>query len=422
VTVVAITKLKMSRLIQITKKYAHRSGDTEEITFVKQLILMISLSCCFFGLLWCLLYTFVFGFGLTALLPLSFVVIVGSAILISNQLADHRPLVYTQLACITWISALIQWSIGSMDASGLVIAWSFLGPLGAAIFLSFRQSLLWIFMFCVIVVISAAFEPTLLGHVQEVSETEKTIFYIMNIGISSIVVFMASAWFVKTMHFERGRANNLLQKIKTLFGQHVSTEVANQLILNDETDSESKSYEVTIMFLDIRDFTVFADSKLPKEVATFQNILFSEYINLVRQNKGIVLQILGDGILAVFGAPITTPNHPIDAVQAGFEMINRTSQLSKMGQVPEIKIGIGLHTGKVIAGEIGNEHRKSYSITGSNVIIASRIEQLNKKLNSQFLVSETVYEKIKMTGYDITLRGNHVLKGISEEMDIYQLA
>lgn len=406
----------------MTKKFAYRSDDTEEIAFIKQLILMISLSCCFFGLLWSLLYTTVFGFGLTALLPISFVVIVGSAILISNQRADHRPLVYTQLACITWISALIQWSIGSMDSSGLVIVWSFMGPLGAAIFLSFRQSLIWIVMFCVIVVISAAFEPTLLGHVQEVSDIEKTIFYIMNIGVSSIVVFMTLAWFVQTMHFERDRANNLLQKIKTLFGQHVSTEVANQLILNDDIDSESKSYEVTIMFLDIRDFTVFADSKFPNEVATFQNILFSEYINLVRQNKGIILQILGDGILAVFGAPITTPNHPLDAVQAGFEMINSTSQLSETGQVPKIKIGIGLHTGKVIAGEIGNEHRKSYSITGSNVIIASRIEQLNKKLNSQFLVSENVYDKIKMNEYDFTLRGNHELKGISEEMGIYQLA
>ena len=415
-------KIENVKVIQITKKYAYSADDTEEIAFIKQLILMVSVSCCICGLLWSLLYITVFGFGLTALLPLSFVVIVGSAILISNQLADHRLLVYTQLACITWISALIQWSIGSMDHSGLVIAWSFLGPLGAVIFLSFRQSLIWIVMFCIIVVIPAAFEPTLLGHVLEVSDTEKTIFYIMNIGVSSIVVFMASAWFVKTMQFERGRANNLLQKIKILFGQHVSTEVANELISNDKMDSESRSYEVTIMFMDIRDFTLFADSKLPREVAIFQNILFSEYINLVRDNKGIVLQILGDGILAVFGAPITTPNHPIDAVQAGFEMINRTKQLSETGQVPEIKIGIGLHTGKVIAGEIGNNYRKSYSITGSNVIVASRIEQLNKKLNSQFLVSETVYDKIKMKEYDITSHGKHELKGISKEMGIYQLA
>ncbi len=412
----------MSRLIQLTKKYASRADDTEEIAFLKQLILVVALSCCVCGLLWSLLYTIVFGFGLTALLPLFFVVIVGSTILITNQLADHRLLVYTQLACITWISALIQWSIGSMDHSGLVIAWSFLGPLGAVIFLSFRQSLIWIVMFCVIVVISAAFEPTLLGHVQEVSDSVKTLFYIMNIGVSSIVVFIASAWFVKTMHYERGRANILLQKIKTLFGRHVSSEVANELILNDEMESNSKSYEVTIMFMDIRDFTLIADSKRPNEVATFQNILFSEYINLVRENKGIVLQILGDGILAVFGAPIATPNHPLDAVKAGFSMLHKTKQLSESGQVPKIIIGIGLHTGKVIAGEIGNEHRKSYSITGSNVIIASRIEQLNKKLNSQFLVSETVYDRIKMNGYDNTFQGNHELKGIAKEMGIYQLA
>lgn len=412
----------MSKFIQITKKFAQRPDDTEEVTFIKQLILLVSLTCCFCGLLWSLLYFIVFGFGLTVILPLSFVVIVGSAILISHQLADHRPLVYTQLACITWISALLQWSIGSMDNSGLVIAWSFLGPLGAVIFLSFRQSLIWIVMFSVIVIISAAFEPTLLGHVLEVSKTEKTIFYIMNIGISSVIVFMASAWFVNTIKFERGRANNLLQKIKALFGQHVSTEVANELISSDNLILESKTYEVTIMFLDIRDFTVFADSKRPKEVAAFQNIILGEYINLVRENKGIVLQMLGDGILAVFGAPISTPNHSLDAVNTGFAMIKRTKELSATGQIPEIRIGIGLHSGKVLAGEIGNEYRKSYSITGTNVIIASRIEQLNKKLQSQFLVSETVYNKLKVNGFDITFQGSHELKGISKEVNIYQLA
>ena len=309
-----------------------------------------------------------------------------------------------------------------MDHSGLVIAWSFLGPIGAIIFLSFRQSLIWIGMFSVIVVVSAAFEPALLGYVLKVSDTEKTIFYIMNIGVSSIVVFMASAWFVKTIQFERGRANGLLQKIKTLFGQHVSTEVANELISNDELGSESKSYEATIMFLDIRDFTLFADSQPPEEVAAFQNIVFDEYINLVRANKGIVLQILGDGILAVFGAPIETLTHPHDAVKAGFEMIEKTKELSATGQVPEIKVGIGLHTGNIIAGEIGNDYRKSYSITGSNVIVASRIEQLNKKLQSQFLVSGTTYDEIKANGYDISFQGSHELKGISKDVKIFQLA
>ena len=245
----------------------------------------------------------------------------------------------------------------------------------------------------------------------------------MNLGISSIVIFGASAWFVKTIQFEHKRSEGLLQKIKTLFGQHVSDEIANELLIpNQDGTAESKSYEVTIMFLDIRDFTLFADSRAPKEVANLQNIIFSEFINTIRANKGIVLQILGDGLLAVFGAPIVNSTHPIDAIKAGFAMIETINKLVENGDVPYMKVGIGLHTGKVIAGELGNEYRKFYSVTGSNVIVASRIEQLNKKLDSLFLVSEAVYNKVNENDFDFAFRGKHELKGISEQVGIYQLA
>jgi len=412
----------MSKIIHIFRGFARRPDDTDDVALKKMLILGVALCCSGCGLVWSLSYYIVFGFGAISMLPLAFTVIVGSMIFISNGLADHRPLVYTQLICITWISALVQWSIGSIEHSGLVIAWCFLGPLGAMIFLSIRQSIIWMAMFLGIVVVSAVFEPALLGFRQEVSKQTQTIFYIMNIGVSSTIVFVALAWFVKTIQFERGRAENLLQKIKSLFGQHVSSEVADELIANDDGISESKLYEVTIMFLDIRDFTVFADSRAPKEVANFQNIIFSEFINIVRANNGIVNQLLGDGILAVFGAPIINTTHAPDAVNAGFEMIEKSNELFESGQIPQIRIGIGLHSGRIIAGELGNDFRKAYSITGSNVIVASRIEQLNKKFKSQFLVSEKVYESIKEKGFDITSQGSHKLKGISEQVNIYQLA
>lgn len=412
----------MSQLVNILNRFAHKPEDSTDLAFEKKLILVIALSCCGCGLAWSLLYYIVFGFGLTAYLPLSFVVIVGSMILISHRMNDHRLLVYTQLACITWISALIQWSIGSVDQSGLVIVWGFLGPFGATIFLSFRQSLLWMVMFIVIVLISVVYEPTFLGDPLVVSAKSKMLFYMMNLGISSIVVFSASAWFVTTFKFERERSETLLQKIKTLFGQHVSSEVANELLHADgKQGSESKSYEVTTMFLDIRDFTLFADSRAPREVANFQNIIFDKFINTIRDNKGIVLQLLGDGLLAVFGAPITNATHPDDSIKAGFAMIESLKNLSDEGQVPEMKMGIGLHTGKVIAGEVGNEYRKSYSITGSNVIVASRIEQLNKKLATQFLISETVYSQVR-DKYSVDFQGKHALKGISKAVGIYRLA
>lgn len=411
----------MIKLLDFIKKFARDDDDSKDVTFKKLLILLIAVSCCVCGLIWSASYYIIFGFGLTTLLPFSFIIIVGIAILISHLIKNHYLLIYVQLACITWISALIQWSIGSISDSGLVIAWSFLGPLGALIFLSFRNAIIWMIMFLSIVIISAVFDPALLGEPQVVTENQKVIFYIMNIGASFSVVFGVLAWFVITIQYEKGRSEKLLEKIKTLFGQHVPTEVANELI-SEETDvHESKIFNVTIMFLDIRDFTVLADSRAPGEVANFQNTLFGEFINIIKDNRGIVIQILGDGIYASFGAPIVNDTHISDAVKAGYDMIKKTEELITNGKIPYIKLGIGIHSGNVIAGEIGNEYRKSYSLAGSNVIIASRIEQLNKEFSSQFLISKVVFDKLKDELNSYTYKGDSKLKGISKPIGIYQL-
>ena len=121
----------MSRFATLLNSFAAKPSDSKSEIFDKLLILTISIFCSFSGLIWSIMYYAVFGFGLTMLLALGFTVIVGSAMLVSHFMRDQRPLLYAQLACITWISAFVQWSIGSMENSGLVICWSFLGPLGA---------------------------------------------------------------------------------------------------------------------------------------------------------------------------------------------------------------------------------------------------------------------------------------------------
>jgi class 3 adenylate cyclase/putative methionine-R-sulfoxide reductase with GAF domain len=220
---------------------------------------------------------------------------------------------------------------------------------------------------------------------------------------------------------EQSNTQKMLEKIETLFGQQVSREVANELVSNND-EVQSKAYDVTVMFLDIRDFTLYADSRDPEEVASFQNIVFSELIKIVRRHKGITNQILGDGIMAVFGAPVTSKTHSSRAVAAGYDILAKVSELAEVRKIPPIRLGIGLHSGRVIAGNIGNAFRKQYSLTGSTVIIASRIEQLNKKYCSQFLVSETVYQEIQHEAYDIKPLGKTELKGIERPINIYQLA
>jgi class 3 adenylate cyclase len=219
---------------------------------------------------------------------------------------------------------------------------------------------------------------------------------------------------------EQDKTSKMLYKIESLFGQQVSQEVAQEMI-KSESEIDSKIMDVTVMFLDIRDFTVFADSKDPAEVARFQNIVFGELIEIVKANKGIVSQILGDGIYAIFGAPIPNKHHAENAVNAGFEMVKRVAALGEQGKIPKIKIGIGLNSGKVMAGNVGNETRKFYSLTGTNVIIAARIEQLNKQFNSQFLISENTFNSVESTLIKYENLGKMTLKGIENEITVYKM-
>ena len=225
----------------------------------------------------------------------------------------------------------------------------------------------------------------------------------------------------ESLVIEQDRTHKMLTKIESLFGQQVSQEVAQELIKN-EREIDSKIYDVTIMFLDIRDFTKFADSREPAEVAKFQNTVFSELIEIVKEHKGVVSQILGDGILAVFGAPVVDKKHVQHGVSSGYAMLDKIKELSECGDIPKIKIGIGLNAGKVVAGNVGNETRKFYSLTGTTVIIASRIEQLNKQFDSQFLVSENVYSVMKNKINTVEELGKMALKGIDKKISVYKLA
>ncbi|WP_281612759.1 adenylate/guanylate cyclase domain-containing protein [Flammeovirga sp. SubArs3] len=250
--------------------------------------------------------------------------------------------------------------------------------------------------------------------------------------ISGITVFMVLSlliyYFVSTttkaellLKQEQEVTKKMLHKIEGLFGQQVSREIAAEMI-DSEKEIESKQYSATIMFLDIRDFTLLADSRPPSEVAHIQNEVFSALIDIIRVHHGNVLQLLGDGLMAVFGAPRANTTHAQDAVNASFDILDKIKHLSEIGHIPKIRVGIGLNTGDIVAGNLGNDTRKSYSITGKNVIIAARIEPLNKKYNSQLLISESVYTEINSTEIETEELGHIPLKGIELPVNVYKLS
>jgi adenylate cyclase len=207
-------------------------------------------------------------------------------------------------------------------------------------------------------------------------------------------------------------------EIEGLFSQQVSPQVVEALV-NDKHHTDKP--EVSILFLDIRDFTSFSEQKNPQEVIGFQNDLFGPLIEIINNHNGIVNQIMGDGFMATFGAPVKDQDHTLKAVNSGLEMLEAIEKLVDQGIIPPTRVGIGVHTGQVITGNIGNEIRKQYSVSGTTVIIAARLEQLNKQLNTNFLVSKEVYEKVKGEDCSFSRFKEIQLKGIEKPIEVYQV-
>jgi adenylate cyclase len=207
-------------------------------------------------------------------------------------------------------------------------------------------------------------------------------------------------------------------EMELLFGQQVSREVSRALI---EEKGVTKKLEATVMFLDIRNFTAFADSHTPDEVIDYQNRFIGPVIDIINQHQGVVFQILGDGLMACFGSPVENVLHADMAFQASLEIVKRTKESADRGLIPPTMIGIGLHSGDMVTGNIGNENRKQFSISGSPVIVASRIEQLNKKYGTQFLISGEVFQRIAPGKKQICFLGEEPLRGIGKPVELYSV-
>ncbi len=188
---------------------------------------------------------------------------------------------------------------------------------------------------------------------------------------------------------------NLREKMEVihLFGQQISPEIVEN-ILHHKDELSGARKKVTVMFLDIRDFTPFVESHQPEEVVDYLNAVFAFMIDIVQEHDGVINQFLGDGFMATFGAPVTDEKSPQKATKAAEKIIKELIKRNREGSIPHTKIGIGLHYDEAVTGNIGSNIRKQFSITGKVVIMASRIEELNKKYHSSMLISKEVYENL----------------------------
>jgi len=210
--------------------------------------------------------------------------------------------------------------------------------------------------------------------------------------------------------------------LKESFGRYLSPEVRDE-ILSGRIPLDGELKDVTVLFSDLRDFTPMVETTPPKEVVKIMKAYFKEMAEGIREHRGLVLQYIGDEIEAVFGAPAPVKDHAGLAVKAALEMRRRlklvNQRLEQQGYGP-LRNGIGIHTGEVLAANIGGGDRITYSLIGDTVNLASRLQGLNKTFGTDIIISGDTLARIGET-VQVNQLPTTPIKGKTKRVDIFEL-
>jgi adenylate cyclase len=206
------------------------------------------------------------------------------------------------------------------------------------------------------------------------------------------------------------------ERIREAFGTYLDREVA-EYILSEGFAEEGEEVDVSVLFCDVRDFTRLAAAMDAKEVVAALNGLFEVVVPIVARHGGHVDKFEGDGLLAFFGAPEDYPDHANRAVRAACAMATAVNDQHAAGEA--IKIGVGVNTGRVVAGSIGGAGRLNFSVIGDPVNVASRVEAQTRRLDAAVLITERTKAALS-DDFLVEDRGAHELKGVDGRVELFE--
>lgn len=210
---------------------------------------------------------------------------------------------------------------------------------------------------------------------------------------------------------------------RATFGRYLSPQVLER-ILAGQVAQEGEVRVATVLFVDLRGFTAMSEKKSAREVVQVLNRYLEVLVEAVVAHGGVVDKFIGDAVMAAFGAPVSQGDDAFRAVQAALVMAQGVDALRRQQAAagePALDIGVGIHTGEVLAGNVGSARQLQYTLIGDTVNTASRIEQLTKRLGARILVSEATHAAVQGRVVARALEPVEV-KGKQDKLSLYEVS
>jgi adenylate cyclase len=189
------------------------------------------------------------------------------------------------------------------------------------------------------------------------------------------------------------------RRIRHAFQHYVPEVVVSEILKNPTMltlGGERK--DISVLFSDIKGFTSLSEKLPPEELVTILNEYLTAMTDVIFKNRGLLDKYIGDAIMAVYGAPLPQPDHPMRACMSALDMREELKRLQKNWETenrPKLEIRIGINTGYATVGNMGSKKRFDYTVMGDNVNLTSRLEDLNKIYNSKIIISEHTFDRVK---------------------------
>ena len=368
--------------------------DNQDIRLQKFTLLIITVCCCIAAPVWSAIYYFLLGLKIAATGPMLYFLLVVPSIIHFAISKKSKLLINVQLFSIFFCPTFMQCVSGGLMMGAGVILWAFLAPLSALLFHDVRKARMWFFILIGCIIIMAFFNKYLMRFGHELNDTDMILLITMNICGPCLAIYFAMQYFVNTLSMNSKLLQHEKQKSDALLLNILPVAIAEELKSKGKT-TPLKYCGSTVLFTDFKDFTKIAEQLTPEQLITELDNCFRAFDEIIGSFGLEKIKTIGDAYMCVAGLPLPMENSALNAVHSALK-ITEYMRAQKEARINEGKgfweIRIGIHTGDVIAGVVG-QNKFAYDIWGDAVNTASRMESSSDpgKIN----ISGSTYNMVK---------------------------